>query len=57
MDKQKLKRLFRKKGRRFKKANKSDMYEDIASYLNTEQLFLFCLCELYSTEWSRIREQ
>ena len=43
-----LKRLIRKKGRRFKKAKKSGMDEDRARYLDIER---------HSTEWPRIREQ
>ena len=56
-----LKRLIRKKGRRFKKAKKAGMDEDRARYLDIEQMVTTgCgkgLCEWHSTEWPRIREQ
>ena len=42
-----LKRLIRKKGRRFKKANKSGMYKDRARYLDIEQMVI---CELRDAE-------
>ena len=57
-----LKRLIRKKGRRFKKAKKSGMDED--RYLDIEHMVKRelrdaekGLCEWHSTEWPRIREQ
>ena len=58
-----LKRLIRKKGKRFKKAKKSGMDEDRARYLDIEQMVKRELRDAervyvngISTEWPRIRK-